>query len=254
MISLFIFKLIFLFAIGSFGGWVVELLFRRFFSAKKWINPGFLVGPCLPLYGFGVVGMYLLCLLGEYINIENQVLKSILIILMMVLTMTLIEYIAGIIFVKRLHIKLWDYSDRWLNIQGLICPLFSLIWLAVSAIYYLFVNKYVVILADLVVQYDFLLFYIGIFVGVLFVDLCYSFEVSKRISKIAKESKIIIKYEQLKQSIKEELLELKEKTHFVLAFKSSVSLVDSVKRYISNKKNPGKKAQNEESNSSEEKS
>ena len=47
--------LAFLFFVGSSIGWVIELFFRRFFSAKKWINPGFLVGPYLPIYGFGVV-------------------------------------------------------------------------------------------------------------------------------------------------------------------------------------------------------
>ena len=49
-----------LFVIGSLAGWVIEVLFRRFFSAHKWVNPGFMVGPYIPLYGFGVVILYLL--------------------------------------------------------------------------------------------------------------------------------------------------------------------------------------------------
>lgn len=48
---------LYLFFFGGVGGWVLELLFRRFFSGanpeRKWLNPGFLFGPCLPLYGFG---------------------------------------------------------------------------------------------------------------------------------------------------------------------------------------------------------
>ena len=48
-------KLCFLFFVGSVSGWVAELLFRRFFSSanpeRKWINPGFCIGPYLPLYG-----------------------------------------------------------------------------------------------------------------------------------------------------------------------------------------------------------
>ena len=47
---------LYLFFFGGVGGWVLELLFRRFFSGanpeRKWLNPGFLFGPCLPLYGF----------------------------------------------------------------------------------------------------------------------------------------------------------------------------------------------------------
>lgn len=44
---------LYLFFFGGVGGWVLELLFRRFFSGanpeRKWLNPGFLFGPCLPL-------------------------------------------------------------------------------------------------------------------------------------------------------------------------------------------------------------
>ena len=47
-------KLAFLFFIGSLIGWVIELIFRKYFAVEnkehKWINPGFCVGPYLPLY------------------------------------------------------------------------------------------------------------------------------------------------------------------------------------------------------------
>ncbi len=61
--------LAFLFFIGSTVGWVIELVFRRFFSGSnpehKWINPGFCVGPYLPIYGFGLCTMYMITYLGE---------------------------------------------------------------------------------------------------------------------------------------------------------------------------------------------
>ena len=45
--------LAYLFFIGSTLGWVAELLYRRFLSGanpeRKWINPGFCVGPYVPL-------------------------------------------------------------------------------------------------------------------------------------------------------------------------------------------------------------
>ena len=50
-------KLAFLFFMGCLLGWCLEVLYRRFTPANKerrWINPGFLVGPYLPLYGFGL--------------------------------------------------------------------------------------------------------------------------------------------------------------------------------------------------------
>ena len=42
-----------IFFIGSTTGWIIELFFRRF-AHGKWVNPGFLVGPYLPIYGFGL--------------------------------------------------------------------------------------------------------------------------------------------------------------------------------------------------------
>ena len=54
----------FLFFMGSLIGWGLEVVYRRFFSdanpERKWINPGFLIGPYLPLYGFSLSAVYLL--------------------------------------------------------------------------------------------------------------------------------------------------------------------------------------------------
>ena len=55
--------LAFLFFAGCLIGWGIEVIFRRFEpnnKARKWINPGFLIGPYLPLYGFGLCTLYLL--------------------------------------------------------------------------------------------------------------------------------------------------------------------------------------------------
>ena len=62
-------SLAYLFFIGSVLGWVLELVFRKFFSPgnpeHKWINPGFCVGPYVPLYGTGLCVLYLMARLGE---------------------------------------------------------------------------------------------------------------------------------------------------------------------------------------------
>ena len=46
----------------------------------------------------------------------------------MALSGTLIEYFAGLIFIKGMHVKLWDNSDEKFNIQGIICPKFTFFW------------------------------------------------------------------------------------------------------------------------------
>ncbi len=106
----------FLFFAGSMLGWCTEVVFRRLFTAKKWINPGFLTGPYLPLYGFGLVGLFGISQIP--INTGSIFWDKIIIILIMGVVMTLIEYIAGLIFIKGMKIKLWDYSNRRGNIQG----------------------------------------------------------------------------------------------------------------------------------------
>ena len=119
--------LAFLFMLGSLLGWVLELLFRRFFSAKKWINPGFLTGPYLPIYGFGVSLLFLICsvdyrALFSFDFWGSQAVYDIFVILLIGIAMTLIELIAGLIFIRGMKIRLWDYSDRWGNFKGIICP------------------------------------------------------------------------------------------------------------------------------------
>ena len=110
-----IYSIIIGYSIGGMCGWILELFFRRIVH-KKWINPGFLNGPFIPLYGFGVVILYFISDLSI-----SWYYKAILFLVLL----TLIEYIAGIIFIKGMHIKLWDYSSRWGNIQGIVFNLIS---------------------------------------------------------------------------------------------------------------------------------
>lgn len=120
--------LAFLFSFGALVGWVIELFFRRFLSKanpeRKWINPGFCVGPYIPLYGFGLCLLYLLSSCEQYLPIENSMLRKVLLIVVMMIALTLIEYLAGLICLKAFKVRLWNYSKVKFNIDGLICPLF----------------------------------------------------------------------------------------------------------------------------------
>ena len=122
-------QIVFIFYLGSTFGWTIELFFRRIVH-KKWVNPGFLIGPYLPIYGFGLVFLTII-----YFIFQSQSINPIIIILLMGFVMTLIELIGGLISLKN-KIRLWDYRDRWLNYKGIICPLFSVIWTIVGALYY----------------------------------------------------------------------------------------------------------------------
>ena len=150
-----------LFVMGSLLGWVIELFFRRFVSQKKWVNPGFLTGPYLPIYGFGVVILYLMSSLN--LPIDNDVANAIIKVLLIGIGMTVIEFVAGLIFIKGCNVKLWDYSNRKGNIMGIICPTFSLIWLLVGSLYYFFLNPYLVKAITWISENLIYTYFIGIF-------------------------------------------------------------------------------------------
>ncbi len=270
MVAQVLLELCFLFFVGSCLGWCAEVLFRRFFSAKKWINPGFLTGPYLPLYGFGLTFMYAV----SFIPVDTGYVwadKLILILIAGVL-LTALEYIAGLIFIKGMKIKLWDYSKRPGNIQGIICPLFSLIWTAAAAVYILFIHGYVISWVAWFVNHLGFAFFVGLFFGVFIVDLAHSMNLSVKIRKFAKERGIVVAYEKLKESVKENIERGKEraaesiergrqraaesakrakeraragKASFLFAFKSGKSMQEMLSDYFDKLKKQRAKADEE---------
>ncbi len=220
----------FLFITGSMLGWVTEVLFRRIFTAKKWINPGFLTGPYLPLYGFGIAGLFAISFLPIFTGYAW--LDAIIIIAIMGVTMTLIEYLAGLIFIKGMKIKLWDYSNRWGNIQGIICPLFSFFWLVVSAFYYFVIRLYVIDAVVWFVEHIEFSFVVGLFLGIFLVDLGHSLNISAKIRAFAKNHNIVVHFEKLKETVKDKAETLdKKKASFIFPFKSNRNLNENLASY-----------------------
>lgn len=161
----------FLFFSGSLVGWILELFWRRFFSKnnaeKKWINPGFLNGPYLPLYGFSLCLLFSLSFI-DVSAISNEVVQKIVLFVLMALCITVLEFIAGLIFIKGMKIKLWDYSKNWLNIKGIICPQYSFYWVVLSGIYYFFIHPQIVEWLYWFTNHVSFSFVIGFFYGVFF--------------------------------------------------------------------------------------
>ncbi|MGN0165767.1 MAG: putative ABC transporter permease [Lachnospiraceae bacterium] len=228
--------LAFLFFAGSLIGWGLEVIYRRFFSdcnpEKKWINPGFLVGPYLPLYGFSLVSLFLL----SYIPVDfihNRIWQKIILFIIMAVVVTIIEYVAGLIFIKGMNIKLWDYSNEWLNIKGIICPKYSCFWMILSAIYYFLIHPYILNALTWLAGHLAFSFVIGFFYGVFVIDLCYSMQIATKIRKFAKDNQIEVRIEELKRNIRKINDEYKIKASFIFAIKSEErQLIDSLKDYM----------------------
>ena len=196
-----------LFVIVSMVGWVIELFFRRFVSQKKWVNPGFLTGPYLPIYGFGVIVLYAISNIN--FGIENQILDVVIKIAIIGIGMTVIEFIAGLIFIKGMKIKLWDYSNRKGNIMGIICPSFSIIWLLVGSLYFFFVNPFLVNALIWISENLIYTFFVGLVIGMVIVDFAYSIHLLTKLKKF-KETQSM-RYEEVKTMFKNKVKELRNK-------------------------------------------
>lgn len=228
-------KLAFLFQIGSATGWLLELLYRRFLSdtnpERKWINPGFLAGPYLPLYGFSLCALYLTANINVGF-IQNKVLRQISLFLIMAAIVTLIEYIAGLIFIKGMKIILWDYTNDWANIQGIICPKYTMYWVLLSAIYYFGIHQSMQLSVNWLTEHLAFSFVMGFFYGVFAMDLCYSLDIVSKIHKFAEDNHIVVRYEALKEAIRKKNEEAKEERRFVFFMTSdSISFAEQLKNY-----------------------
>lgn len=260
--STFIILYLVLFLAGAMIGYVIEILFRRFFSAKKWVNPGFLAGPWLPLYGFGLVVMLSFSLLftnalpkdlilynpiGNFEGrpVAGPTVGDLIPISAMGASLILLEFVAGVIFVKGFKVRLWDYTNMKGNILGVICPVFNVIWFAIAIIYYYGLSPFIYEAAKASANYLFgdastqqvahfgLLFIIGIVYGIFVVDLVVSLRLFASIQSFARTSGIAERYERLKAKQKE------------LSSKSAAALYNSLPEAVKDRlaKMEGKKGE-----------
>lgn len=221
--------LAFLFSVGATGGWVLELFYRRFFSnanpTRKWINPGFCTGPYLPLYGSGLCLLYLIASLETVLPAFPKALLF----LLMAISMTTIEYIAGLWLLYREKVRLWDYTNEWGNLNGLICPKFSLYWALLGAAYYFLVHPRVLGALDWLSCNLAFSFVIGLFFGVFLVDLGLSVQIVAKLKAYAVENQVIVRYEAVKLQIRQHQEAAKRKYHFFRPFHSDRPLWEHLK-------------------------
>lgn len=120
--SLNLYSILFYFFIYSFIGWIVEGLYSLALTGN-FSKEGFLIGPLKPMYGFA---MTIILILYTYYNYNNIVL----LIFLSMIVPTSVEYLSGFLLDKIFHLKYWDYSSLPLNINGYVCILFSVFWIA----------------------------------------------------------------------------------------------------------------------------
>lgn len=217
--------LAYLFFIGSVLGWLLELLFRNLtHSHEKLVNPGFCTGPYLPIYGFGLCVLYLLASLEQYQFISSPWGNRTTLFFIMAICMTLLEYIAGALCLKYFKVRLWDYSERWGNIHGIICPEFSIAWAILGAIYYFLIHPHILSGLEWLSHNLGFSFVIGMFFGIFLIDVAHSANLVVRLKKFAEDNDVIVKYEELKAHIRMAHQKSAEKYHFFRPFQGEHSI------------------------------
>jgi len=223
-----ILKFLLIFMIGTTLGWIIEIFWRRFYGkARRWINPGFLNGPWLPLYGFGSIVLFLIC---------DNVTPVYLRLIIFFFVLTFLEYIAGRIFVGHFKIQLWDYSNNKGNIQGIICPFYSFLWTILGLVFsYTLFPLLQRDISHLLNNLE-LSFFIGIFLGIFSVDLWQSFNLAARIKIFVNESeeKWQVDFEKFKLELRDRIESgIKNRTHFLLPFYGELgsSLKERLKKH-----------------------
>lgn len=123
-----IWRILAYFIIYSIAGYVIETAFGFLTKGVLESRKGFLYGPFCPIYGLGAVIM----ILGLQAFKKNNYTLF----LGGFLVGSVVEYLISFLGEAIFKVNWWDYSDRFLNINGRICFTFSLFW-GLLAIYLL---------------------------------------------------------------------------------------------------------------------
>ena len=102
-------------------GFIIETLFAIVFHNVFESRQSFLYGPFCAIYGVGAV--FMIIFLNKYFNKNNHMLF-----LGGFIVGSVVEYVISLIGELILNVRWWDYSDRFLNINGRICFLYSIFW------------------------------------------------------------------------------------------------------------------------------
>ncbi len=115
--SFHLYKYLFLFLVGGFTYFYIEILFRGYSHFSMIICGGLAFILC------GAINQ----LMHFRISLASQMILSSIII-------TGLEFVTGYLVNIRLHWNVWDYSKMPYNLYGQICVAYSAIWLILSLV------------------------------------------------------------------------------------------------------------------------
>jgi len=131
---------LFLFLIGGFVGAVIDIIGRFFIDGfplyRNYLGTisNFII-PFYPVYGFGLIAVYLLTPLAKKINFLLKL-------LLFAISLTTIEFFAGVFVKLTLGIQLWDYSKSTFHLFGYIDLLHTVMWMILGTTTFYLLQKF----------------------------------------------------------------------------------------------------------------
>ena len=107
-----------IFMIYAFLGYICEVVYVAILT-KKIINRGYLYGPLVPIYAFGALLIVIPFTEFEFGKFIAD--RWYLVVLVGYFVPTILEYLTSYFMEKIFHMRWWDYSERFLNINGRVC-------------------------------------------------------------------------------------------------------------------------------------
>ena len=108
-----IYRILAYFIIYSIVGFIVETLYALVVYGTLESRQGFLYGPFCPIYGVGALAI-ILTLKNLQLDVHKLFIGGFLV-------GGVTEYLVSLIGEYVLNVNWWDYSDRFLNINGRVC-------------------------------------------------------------------------------------------------------------------------------------
>lgn len=120
ILNISLLKILAYFVIYSFIGYLIETVFSVVVYGVIDSRQSFLYGPFCGIYGVGAIVMILIL---QYFKKDNHTLF-----IAGTIIGAVLEYILSFLGELLLNVRWWDYSDKFLNLNGRICLIYSLFW------------------------------------------------------------------------------------------------------------------------------
>lgn len=202
------------FIIYSFLGWGLETVAKSI-TEKKFINSGFLNGPFCPIYGVGAIIMFLF--LYQYKG------NYILLFIIGFLVLSIWEYIVGIMLEKMFNTKYWDYSNKKFNIHGRICLENSVIWGVLGVAFTELIHPSMIDIVQKIPKNILIIFNISIILYMIIDFIVTAIKLNKINIKL-------VKFNEITESLKEKLEELKDIAETAKNRETLNSVIDELRR------------------------